>query len=68
MSTTLDEQIKAMRREIGMRCVVYPRRVDAGKMTQKESDYQIRVFQDILAFLENIKELTADLKQPDLFD
>ena len=36
-------QIAEVIREIGMRKQVYPRRVESGKMTQKEADYKIAV-------------------------
>ncbi len=38
------EKLAAIKREIGWRCRVYPRLIQRGKMTTKESAEQIAVF------------------------
>lgn len=45
---TIEEQIKEVNREIGMRHSVYARRVEAGKMTQAEADRKIGVMEAVL--------------------
>lgn len=49
----IDEQIRCVCREIGMRRVVYPGRVRAGKMSQTDADKEIKdmeaVHQTLLA-------------------
>lgn len=42
-----DEKLKAIKREIGWRKRVYKARVEMGHMTQKESDYQVKIFEQI---------------------
>lgn len=45
-------QIDAVKRELGYRRTVFPRRVGARQMSQAESDYQIAVFERLQARLE----------------
>jgi hypothetical protein len=44
---TREMKLKAIERELGFRKRVYARRVDEKKMTQKEADYEIGVFEAI---------------------
>ena len=49
---TLADEISCIRREIGMRESVYPRRVRAGKMNPKIADRETAVMKAVLARLE----------------
>jgi len=51
---SLDAQIKAVEREIGMRERVYPRQVKAGKMRQAEADFQIAIMRAVLETLRGV--------------
>lgn len=44
---TAAEKREAVQREITLRKRVYPRRVEAGHMTQSGADYQIKIFEAI---------------------
>lgn len=44
---TLEEQLRGVEREIGLRESVYPRRVAAGKMTQSKADREIALMRAI---------------------
>jgi len=41
VSVPIDEQIRCVEREIGMRERVYPRWIEAKRMTQKKADQEI---------------------------
>lgn len=56
---SLDDQIKAVTRELGFRRHVYARRVSEGKMTQITADKEIAAMEAIGHTLAAIKE-TAD--------
>jgi hypothetical protein len=43
------DKLKAVEREIRYREHVYPKRVKDGKMTQRDSDFQIGIFKAIAA-------------------
>lgn len=51
---TIDEQIKAVGREIGMRKNVYPRWVANGKMTQAKADHEIAAMEAALVTLKAV--------------
>lgn len=51
----LELEIAAVRREIGFRGHVYPRRVAEGKMTREKADHEIRMMQQVLARLEALR-------------
>ena len=48
MTITLDDKIRALRREIAMRYRVYPNRVADGRMTQAAADREIASAEAIL--------------------
>lgn len=52
---SLDRQIQAVEREIKQREYVYPRRVAAQKMTQKQADEEIGFMRAVLATLRASK-------------
>jgi hypothetical protein len=54
MSVSLEDQIKCVRREITMRKTVYPRWVRSGKMSETESDLEIRRMSEVLKTLQNL--------------
>lgn len=49
---TLNQQIKAVEREIAMRSRVYPGWVSRGKMRQSEADYEMAAMRATLATLQ----------------
>jgi len=51
---TIEEQIAAARREASMRRRVYPRWIEAGRMTQSKADHEIACMEAIVASLEGI--------------
>lgn len=55
----LELEIEAVRREIGYREFVYPRRVAEGKMRRENADHELRMMRQILARLEKLRP--ADL-------
>jgi hypothetical protein len=54
MPCSLDQQIAAVKRELGFRARVYPRFVSGGKMTQAKADFEIAAMKDVLATLEGL--------------
>ncbi|MCA0268762.1 MAG: hypothetical protein LCH53_06035 [Bacteroidetes bacterium] len=48
MTISIDDKIKALRRELAMRYRVYPNRVQARKMTQAEADREVAIAEAIL--------------------
>jgi len=53
---TIGEQIKAVRREIHMREVVYPGRVRSRKMTQASATYEIEAMKAVLETLQRVEQ------------
>lgn len=53
---SLDSQVRAVGRELGMRRVVYPKWVRAGRMTISEADWQLDAMD---AAYETLKALQA---------
>ena len=47
MTFTAEQKLKAVERELTYRSRVYPRRIEAGKMTQKLADEQVALFEAI---------------------
>lgn len=48
MKFTREQKIQALRREIALRRNVFARRVDLGKMTQEQADYEVAIMEEIL--------------------
>lgn len=44
---SLQEQLQEVKREIGMRQVVYARRVESGKMTSQEAKHKIEIMKAV---------------------
>lgn len=51
---TYTELADAVKREVGYRRFVYPKRVEAGKMKQAEADRQVAMFEAIEAHLREL--------------
>jgi hypothetical protein len=56
LMTDIDAQIACVEREIRFREHVYPRRVEANKMTEKQAREQIALMQAVLATLRKVNE------------
>ena len=54
--SSLDMQIRCVRREIAMRESVYPRWVQAGRMTQNQAAAEIQMMTAVLDTLTRLKE------------
>ncbi len=52
---SIGELVAAAKRELAQRERVYPRLVEAGKMTKAAADYQVRAMGDILETLREIE-------------
>lgn len=57
---TIDDMIKCAEREVGMRERVYPRWVEAKKMSQAKADSEIATMKAIVEFLKKHKEQDND--------
>jgi hypothetical protein len=55
MTVPIDEQVKCVEREIGMRERVYGRWVSDKRMTQKKADQEIEAMRAVLETLRNIQ-------------
>lgn len=65
----LKEMIDCASREVSLRFAVYPRRVEAGKMTQEQMDKEIHLMRLIKASLQKIYDNKApESVQRALFD
>ena len=56
MNYSIDDMIKCIEREIGMRMRVYPRWVEQNKMTQEKALTEINTMQAILEQLKKDKD------------
>lgn len=54
-SITLDDMIKELAWEISKRKDIYPKRVDAGKISQAEADRKIAVLRAVFRMIEREK-------------
>ena len=55
MKYTIDDQIKEISREIGMRRSVYPRQIELGKMSKSKANEKIAIMESVLDRLQKIK-------------
>jgi hypothetical protein len=60
--TTLDQQIRDVGRELGMRRSCYPKWVATGRLTQAEADHQIACMDDIYTLLKSLKGVGKRIK------
>lgn len=56
MEVPIAAQIEEVERELAMRAHVYPRRVAAGKMSERASDQQITALRAVLETLRKVRE------------
>jgi len=56
-AVTLDEQLKELKRELGIRISYYPRWIDSGKMTFRQAEAQISRQMSAIATLEELKSM-----------
>lgn len=54
---SIDDMIKCVEREIGMRMRVYPRWVEQKKMSIEKADLEIRTMQAVLDKLKKLREM-----------
>ena len=52
----IEEQIKAVERELRYRARVYPRLIERGSMTEDDADLNVRQMQAVLETLRRVKE------------
>ena len=64
MTVSIDEQVKCVEREIGMRVRVYPAWVQNGRMTQAKADHELKAMRAVLATLEAIQKERAHPSLP----
>jgi hypothetical protein len=55
VTVSTDDMLAAARRELNMRKRVYPRWVEAGRITQVKADHEIACMESIVQVLENRK-------------
>lgn len=68
MTVSIEDQIRAVKRELSLRYNVYHRRVDSGVMTKDDADREIAVMQGVLRTLaavaandiETLREFSAN--------
>lgn len=61
--TTLADQIKEVRRELGMRTGVYPHMVARGNLTQAAAESQTEAMKGVLATLLWVEKLDEDAQR-----
>lgn len=52
----IDEQIKCVGREIGMRKNVYPKFLKSGRITQEKADHEIAAMEAVYETLKRVKD------------
>lgn len=62
MTITIEQQIQAVKREIGLRQGVYPRFVAAKRMSQEKADHELAAMQAVLRTLEGLLGADAAMK------
>lgn len=60
MTISLKDQIAAVSREISLRERNYPKWVSAGKMRERDANYQLNAMIDVRDSLTKLRELTGD--------
>lgn len=64
MGVPLGDQIREVKRELGMRRAVYSKRVDAGAMSREQSSKQITTMEAVLYTLEKLEQKEAQQDLP----
>jgi len=62
---TVTEQMKAVRREIDYRKLLYPKWVAEGRMTQQEANYQVEVMEQVLCTLNTVHNFVVGVTTTD---
>lgn len=60
-AVSLNEQIRCVGRELGLRKNVYPRFLRSGRITQEKADHEIAAME---AVYETLKRLRAEAESP----
>jgi len=55
MPISLEQQIKCVGREIGLRRNVYPKFLMSGRITQEKADYEIAAMEAVLETLQGLR-------------
>lgn len=55
VAVSIDRQIECVERELRQRAHVYPRRIEAGKMTQAKADEEVACMKAVAATLRDLK-------------
>jgi hypothetical protein len=63
---SIDDQIKCVQREIGMRERVYPGWVEKGKMRPEKADYEITAMKAVLGSLQIAKTAGLTASSPEI--
>lgn len=58
-AASIGEQITEVQREIAKRASVYPRLIEAGKLSREKADRHIENMQAVLATLQNVARRAA---------
>lgn len=53
---TLEQQIAAVARELGMRRAAYPRFIEQRRLTQAKADFEIAAMEAVLRTLQSLKD------------
>jgi len=63
---TLDEQIKSVGRELGLRRAVYPKFIIKGTMTKSKADHEIACMESVYETLKRLpNDGTYDTEKPE---
>ena len=57
----ISEQIKCIKREIGMRKRVYPRWVENGNMTKEKAEHELAAMSAVLETLQSLEPASEDM-------
>ncbi|MCC6789762.1 MAG: hypothetical protein IT547_18170 [Hyphomonadaceae bacterium] len=61
-AVSIDRQIECVERELKQRAYVYPRRIEAGKMTQEQSDREVACMEAVAATLRALELVRSALR------
>ena len=63
VAVSIDRQIECVERELKQRAYVYPRRIEAGKMTQEQSDREVACMEAVAATLREVKAAQTEKRK-----
>jgi len=67
LTTTPEQRLTELRRELATREDVYPRWITVGKISQRTADHRSQVIRDVLADLEKLYQAPPTPVQTQLF-